>query len=128
MGEFADMEIENMLDRMCDPDFYMDEEDSYYRPKHRSPPRMLDLEVAQVHARTEKAVCVTGTTSNGYALEAIWLPISQIDMNGNMVRFPEWILKKRIENDDSADRARRHLGGIDRAADNLMRQARLRKR
>lgn len=151
MGEFADMEIDNMLDRMMDPYYWGDEDDSeaslrynsrryrdsrsyssagrrkQYQPKEfvrGEAPRMLDMEVSQVHARTEKAVCVSGVTSNGYAFDNIWMPISQIDMNGNMIRFPEWILKSRLQADRNAAITRTHCKGIDQAADQLVKAMR----
>lgn len=83
---------------------------SDYFAEEEAQPEFQQIEVSKVHARTAKAVCISGVVyfdrpyrgMNEFEFLADWLPLSQCIMTGRYARIPQWIIKSRWQQRERA--------------------------
>lgn len=52
---------------------------------------LVDLEMV-IHVKTERAVLASDT---GDKEDAVWLPLSQIEIDGETITMPEWLAEEK---------------------------------
>lgn len=68
--------------------------------------KMYGIEVSMVHRETEKAYQISGEVDfegdqieglKSFQFARMWFPKSRCDFNGNAVRAPRWLIRRKVQ-------------------------------